>query len=141
VLENVTLHDYINPFVKVLIAKRNKFRHRGIIAAAEKLTCAISNIIANIIRSLLRKLANTPVKEMWSNNSVRHPLADVVSVNKYFASISFAYNERPNFVSVTPTNFQKYAFTIHLSMNMGAQKRLSGHGHDFGSLYPLGPNV
>jgi hypothetical protein len=47
------------------------------------------------------------------NNRVRHLLADVDCVNKWFASISFdhAYNEQditaicPNFANVTP-NFQ-----------------------------------
>jgi hypothetical protein len=31
--------DYINLFVKVLLAKRNKFRRQGNIAAEDKLVC------------------------------------------------------------------------------------------------------
>jgi hypothetical protein len=56
--------DHFIPFFKVLLAKRNKFRRQGNIAAADKLACAINNIIANNIRNRLRKLANAPVKEM-----------------------------------------------------------------------------
>jgi hypothetical protein len=91
---------YVNPCVKVPFAKRTKFRQHGNNAAADKLARAINNT-----RSRLRKLANASVK--WSalklnrvaqdsNNRVHHLLADVDSVNKYFASISFhhAYNQQ-----------------------------------------------
>jgi hypothetical protein len=114
--------DYISPYVKLLLAKRNRLRKRGHSAAVDKLACAINQIIANNMRNRLRKVANAPIKEMWKalklNNPerdcgsrIRHLLADINRVNKYFANVSFdqAYNEmaveanvdfRP--ISVTP---------------------------------------
>jgi hypothetical protein len=43
--------EYINPFVNVLLAKRNKFRWQGNITVVDKLVHAIKNIIANKSRS------------------------------------------------------------------------------------------
>jgi hypothetical protein len=67
--------DYINPFVLVLLAKRNQFRRQGSYAAADKLACAFNIITANNIGSRMCKLANAPVKETWSTlklNSAAH---------------------------------------------------------------------
>jgi hypothetical protein len=46
--------DYINPFVEVLLANRNKFRRQGNNAAADKLACTVNNVIANNTRSRRR---------------------------------------------------------------------------------------
>jgi hypothetical protein len=80
--------NYINPFVKVLLAKRNKFRRQGN-AAADILACAINNITANNIRSRMRKLANAPVKELWS--AVRLIVLRMIAIIEFVPCVLAVY--------------------------------------------------
>jgi hypothetical protein len=123
--------DYISPYVKLLLAKRNRLRKRGHSAAADKLAYAINQIIATNMRNRLRKVTNAPIKEMWqalklnnperdSSSRIRHLLADTNRVNQYFANVSFdqAYNEtvveaeRPSVFGATTAFKPLYAYEV-----------------------------
>lgn len=58
--------DYITPYVKALLAKRNRLRKQGKNAAADNLTNVINQAIVYNLHNRLRMLANAPIKEMWS---------------------------------------------------------------------------
>lgn len=99
--------DYITPYVKALLTKRNRLRKHGKVADADKLAGIINIIISNNMHNRLRKLVDAPIKQVWSmlkpDNSerngtsrTRHLLANADKVNEYYANISTDpnYNEQ-----------------------------------------------
>jgi hypothetical protein len=92
--------EFVTPFIKVLLNKRNKLRRQGDFAAANNLARRINFIIADTLCGRLSRLVHAPVKDMWNainfksaareyNGRTRHLLSDVERVNEFFARLSF----------------------------------------------------
>jgi hypothetical protein len=57
--------EFITPFIKNMLNKRNKLRKQGKYDLADNLANKINGAIANIVRNQLSKLVDSPVHEMW----------------------------------------------------------------------------
>jgi hypothetical protein len=91
---------FISPYIKMLLLKRNKMRSKGNWVGADKLAATVNLAIATNLSNRFNRLADAPVKEMWTalkpkasgaNSGDRNSklLSDVDLVNNYFANISF----------------------------------------------------
>jgi hypothetical protein len=123
--------DYVTPYVKALLIKRNRLRKHGKVADADRLAGIINIIISNNMRKRLCRLVSAPIKQVWSalkpdkserygTVRTRRLLADADKVNEYYANISTDpdYNEqelaglRPT-LSALRTDFQPlYAYEV-----------------------------
>ena len=56
--------EYITPLVKSLLRQRNKLRHKGRIAEADKLAIKINKLITDLRQRLLNKLTFTRTREL-----------------------------------------------------------------------------
>jgi hypothetical protein len=90
--------EFITPYVKRLLNKRNKLRKQGKDDLADILANKINGIIACNVRNRFTKLADAPVQAMWDalhsqNNSHKyntrssHLLSDVEQVNAFLPAI------------------------------------------------------
>jgi len=91
--------EFITPYIKSLLNKRNKLRKRGKYDLADNLANKINDAIANNVRNQLSKLVDYPVNAMWeavrnknnahkNNTRASHLLNDVEQANAFFASFS-----------------------------------------------------
>jgi len=95
----VPVTEFITPYVKSLLNRRNKLRRRGKYDLADNLANKINDTIANNVRNQLSKLVDSPVNAMWEavrnqnnahkkNTRASHLLNDVEQISIFFASLS-----------------------------------------------------
>jgi Reverse transcriptase (RNA-dependent DNA polymerase) len=92
--------EFITPYIRSLLNKRNKLRKQGKYELADNLSKKINGAIANNLSNQLSKLVDAPVHTMWDalhaqnkaqkeNSRTSHLLNDVEQVNAFFASFSY----------------------------------------------------
>jgi hypothetical protein len=92
--------EFITPYIKGLLNKRNRLRKQGKYELADNLANIINGAIASNVRHQLSKLVDSPVHAMWDalhtqnnvhKNNIRasHLPNDVEQVNSFFASYSY----------------------------------------------------
>jgi hypothetical protein len=99
-VKNITMGrkdpEYITPLVKSFLRQRNKLRHKGHIAEADKLAIKINKLITDKRQRMLNKLTFAGTRELWAAvKKTAVPasmfdydlLSDPDEVNDYFAGI------------------------------------------------------
>jgi hypothetical protein len=58
--------DYLTPYVKAILIKRNRLHKHGKVADADRLAGTINIILSNSMHKRLHKLVGAPIRQVWS---------------------------------------------------------------------------